>query len=189
MSNLVKLVTEADIDSLTDKVVLDQFNELLNQEPPNAIVKQHPTAKNVKYIPIDKVEILLTKFFQDWYVEILKTSQILNSVATDVRLHYFHPIKKEWRYQDGTGAVAVQTAKGAAASDMGSIVSDGVMKALPASKSYAIKDAAEHLGKIFGRDLNRKDTIAFSGEYSKDDAEKKKEEMRNKVRTQNNASS
>lgn len=188
MRNLVRIVTEADIEGLSKEVVLDQFNELLNQEPPETIVKQHPTAKNVRYIPIDKVEILLTKFFQDWYVEIRKTHQILNSVATDVRLHYLHPIQKEWRYQDGTGAVAVQTSKGAAASDMAQIVSDGVMKALPASKSYAIKDAAEHLGKIFGRDLNRKDTIAFTGEYSKDDAEKKKEELRNKVRGNNESS-
>lgn len=186
--NLVKIVTEADIESLNEKVVLDQFNELLNQEPPDAIVKSHPTASGVRYVPIDKVELLLTKLFQDWYVEILKTSQILNSVAVDVRLHYYHPIKKAWRQQDGTGAVGVQTKKGAAAADMAQIVSDGVMKALPAAKSYAIKDAAEHLGKIFGRDLNRKDTIAFSGEYSKDDAEKKKEELRNKVRDNNESS-
>lgn len=36
---------------------------------------------------------------------------------------------------------------------------DGVQKALPAAKAYAIKDAAEEFGKIFGRDLNRKDTF------------------------------
>jgi hypothetical protein len=40
------------------------------------------------------------------------------------------------------------------------------MKSLPAAESYAIKDAAEKLGILFGKNLNRKDTIAFSGAYS-----------------------
>lgn len=33
--------------------------------------------------------------------------------------------------------------------------------AVPAAKSYAIKDAAEMFGKIFGKDLNRKDEISY----------------------------
>jgi hypothetical protein len=32
--------------------------------------------------------------------------------------------------------------------------------ALPMAKSYAIKDACDHFGKLFGRDLNRK-TMGF----------------------------
>ena len=31
----------------------------------------------------------------------------------------------------------------------------------PSAESFAIKDAAEKLGKIFGKDLNRKDDIAY----------------------------
>jgi hypothetical protein len=31
--------------------------------------------------------------------------------------------------------------------------------AAPAAESYALKDAAEKLGRIFGKDINRKDTI------------------------------
>jgi hypothetical protein len=41
--------------------------------------------------------------------------------------------------------------------------------ALPSAKSYAIKDAAEHFGAIFGRDLNRKDIIQFSGAHTKEE--------------------
>ncbi len=33
--------------------------------------------------------------------------------------------------------------------------------ALPMAKSYAIKDACDHFGKLFGRDLNRKETMGF----------------------------
>ena len=33
--------------------------------------------------------------------------------------------------------------------------------AFPMAKTIAIKDACDHFGKLFGADLNRKDTIAF----------------------------
>ena len=31
----------------------------------------------------------------------------------------------------------------------------------PAAESYAVKDAAEKIGKLFGKDLNRKDNINY----------------------------
>ena len=34
--------------------------------------------------------------------------------------------------------------------------------ALPIAKTIAVKDAADHLGEIFGASLNRKDIIQFS---------------------------
>ena len=46
--------------------------------------------------------------------------------------------------------------------------------AAPAAKSYAIKDAVEHLGKMFGRDLNRSDTVGYKFLY-KDEQEQQKE--------------
>jgi len=51
----------------------DQLNLLLNQEVPKKWIKYHPTAKikddkgnyvPLPYIPIDKIEFLLTKIFQ-----------------------------------------------------------------------------------------------------------------------------
>jgi len=140
----------------------DQFNLLLNQPPVKSWVKDHPFAKNVKYIPIDKVEYLLTRIFQQWRVEVINYQQLFNSVTCHVRLHYLNPTDGKWSYSDGVGAVGVQVDKGSDASNLNAIKQDAVMKALPAAKSYAIKDASEHLGTLFGRDLNRKDTIAFS---------------------------
>lgn len=152
----------------------DQLNTLLNQQPLGKWVKEHPFARNVKYIPIDKIEFMLTRIFQEWRVEVLSYNQLFNSVACHIRLHYLNPITGEWSYHDGLGAVGIQTDKGAAASDMNAIKQDAVMKALPAAKSYAIKDAAEHLGTLFGRDLNRKDTMPFAGAYSENRLTKEK---------------
>lgn len=147
----------------------DQLNLLLNQPTPEKWIKDHPIAKNVKYIPIDKVEFLLTRIFQEWKVEIISYSALFNSVSCHIRLHYKNPISGEWSFHDGVGAVGVQTDAGKSAADLGAIKQDAVMKALPAAESYAIKDAAEKLGILFGKNLNRKDTIGFAGAYSKDE--------------------
>ena len=147
----------------------DQLNLLLNQPTPEKWIKDHPFAKNVKYIPIDKVEFLLTRIFQEWKVEIISYSALFNSVSCHIRLHYKNPISGEWSFHDGIGAVGVQTDAGKSAADLGAIKQDAVMKALPAAESYAIKDAAEKLGILFGKNLNRKDTIGFAGAYSKEE--------------------
>tara|TARA_S200002703_G_C3800972_1_gene247537 strand:- start:2270 stop:2911 length:642 start_codon:yes stop_codon:yes gene_type:complete len=140
----------------------ENLKVILNHKPAKAWVKEHPFARGVKYIPIGQVENLLDTIFLDWRIEIISTSQLFNSVAVQVRLHYLNPVNGEWSYHDGVGAVGIQTDKGKAASDLTAVKQDSVMKALPAAKSYAIKDAAEHLGAIFGRDLNRKEEYAFN---------------------------
>ncbi len=160
----------------------DQLNVLLNHEPPKDWVKGHPMISGVLYIPIDKVEFLLTRIFQEWRVEVINYQQLFQSVSVQVRLHYKNPITGEWNFHDGLGAVAVQTEKGASAADLSKIKSDAVMKSLPAAKSYAIKDAAEHLGKLFGKDLNRRDSIEFNvnnAEYMKPEPVKLEELLPN----------
>lgn len=176
---LAKLV---DSEELIKFVAMDDFLAVVNQTPPEIFIENHPMAKGVKYIPIDKTEWTLTKIFQDWYVEVLDAKQMLNSIAVTVRVFYFHPIKREWRHQDGLGAVAIQTDKGENASNMGAIKSDAITKALPAAKSFAIKDACDHIGAIFGKDLNRKNAMNFVPSYGtdevKDEIAKKKEDLR-----------
>lgn len=139
----------------------DQLKQITNHPPNQAWVKAHPFARGVQYLPIDKVEFLLDRIFQQWRAEVKEYKQLFNSVTCCIRLHYKDPVTGDWNYHDGVGAVGIQTDKGKAASDLTAVKQDAVMKALPAAKSYAIKDAAEHFGALFGRDLNRKDTLAF----------------------------
>ncbi len=153
-------------NDLQEAFKTDQLNLLLNQPPKAQWVKDHPFAKGVKYLPIDKVEFMLTKIFGEWRVEILSEGQMFNSVYVKVRLHYKRPTDGEWSFHDGLGAVGVQTDKGASASDLSAIKQDAIMKALPAAESYAVKDAAEKLGVLFGKDLNRKETMAYEASFA-----------------------
>lgn len=145
---------------------LNALNVLLNQEPPKAWLKKHPTASAV-YLPIEKVEYLLTVIFISWHVEVKTVSNIANSAVVTVRLHYMHPITSEMCWTDGIGAAPIHTKSGSGAMEWNDIHADSVMKAVPAAESYAVKDAAEKLGKVFGKDLNRKDTLAFDMSINK----------------------
>lgn len=153
----------------------DQFKLLLNQPIHQSWLKKHPLATTkdsagnkvpTEYIPIDKIEFLLDRIFQEWKIEVLSTSVMFQSIAVTIRLHYKSPVTGEWSFHDGVGAKSVQTNQGASAADLSAIKDAAVQMALPSAKSYAIKDAAEHLGALFGRDLNRRDTIMFAGAYN-----------------------
>lgn len=139
----------------------NDLNILLNHEPKAEWVKIHPMVTGAKYIPIEIIEYLLTYLFIQWNVEVKNVQVIANSVVVTVRLHYRNPMDDEMRFQDGIGASPMQTARDAGATDFSQIKSGAVMMAAPAAESYAIKDAAEKLGKLFGKDLNRKDAQGY----------------------------
>lgn len=143
----------------------DQLNTLLNQQPPQTWVKQNKFANNSLYLPIDKVEFLLTRIFQQWRCEVIEYKQLFNSVSCHIRLHYLNPITGEWSFHDGVGAADIQVKAGSSASELQNINRNATGMALPIAKSYALKDAAHHLGKLFGKDLNRADAVEFSGAY------------------------
>ena len=160
-----ELVELVDDNRLIEVRTKEDFKSYLNNNPPAQWVKKHPIANSVNYLPIDKVEVLLDAIFQDWQVEVKSVSQLAQSICAVVRLHYRHPVNGEWLFHDGVGATPLKTDKGFSAADLSHIKSDAVSTGAPAAVSFAIKDAAEHIGNIFGRNLNRKDTINIGGIY------------------------
>ena len=94
-----------------------QLLVLLNNPPKKEWVKTNPFANNSKYLPIERVEYLLTSIFLKWRTEVIETKVIANSVQITVRLHVQDPITGEWDWQDGVGACPIQTKAGATATD------------------------------------------------------------------------
>jgi hypothetical protein len=139
------------------------LNALLSNAPPEKWVKEHPFIRGYWYLPIDKVEYLLRKIFKVYEIEVRKTGMLMNAVEVTVRVHYLDPATKQMRYHDGVGAQELQTeAKtGPLKMDMSNVNKGAVTMALPIAKSLAVKDACDHFGKLFGCDLNRKDTLQF----------------------------
>ena len=155
-------------DDIATLFKTDQFNLLMNQPPEPKWIKENPYAGNSKYIPIGILETLLQRIFKEFRVEVMREGTMFNAVYVTIRLHYLNPVSGEWSYHDGVGSAQIQTAKGASAADLSSISNNAVMMALPMAKSYAIKDACDHFGKLFGRDLNRKETMGFGVDKSLD---------------------
>lgn len=169
MSNLPAL---KDIVALSEDVFKgNALMVLINQPPPDKWLKPHPTAtrKNeegkyvpIKYLPREYVEFLLSSIFTKYWVELRSDKLVANSYVVTVRLYVIDPIDGETRWNDGIGAVACQTDKGAGATDFNKIKSNAIQLAAPAAETFAIKDAAEKFGKIFGRDLNV-DPVSYTG--------------------------
>lgn len=133
-----------------------ELKTLLNANPPSKWLAKHPLSGHI-YLPIDKVELLLDILFLEWTFNVnqLRESDDQQSVIALITLTvtgYDGTV----RQMQGVGAVPIQRGK-----DTGLILPDARQKSYPAAISFAIKDAAEHLGKVFGRDVNRKDTISW----------------------------
>jgi hypothetical protein len=161
-----KLPTLTDLyddTALVDKQ--NQLNIILNAEPKKEWIKDHPFVKNLKYLPIERVEYLLTMIFTKWRVEVKEVKILANSIVTTVRVFVQDPITREWDWQDGVGAMPIQVAKGSGATEFDKMNSSAVQIGSPASESFAIKDACEKFGRIFGKDLNRKDNISYDRLY------------------------
>lgn len=172
MSDLVKIPTLQELVAETETSLADNaLTVILNQNPPASWLSKHPIAKiknaegnevPLPYLPIGKIEYLLTKIYGKWWVEVRNVLTIANSVTVTVRLYVVNPITGIEQWNDGVGAAPIQTDKGAGAMDWNAAKSTGVQIALPAAETYAIKDAAEKFGKIFGKDLGRKDTMDYT---------------------------
>lgn len=146
-------------DSVIQLANLDEFNLLINQNPPSKWIKTNPFANNSKYIPIDKVELLLRKIYKDVDIEVLREGVMFNALYVTVRIHYTHPVTGQKGFKDGVGAKQIQTKKGSSPADLANINNNAVEMAFPIAKTNAIKDACHTLGRIFGGDLNRKDVL------------------------------
>ena len=59
--------------------------------------------------------------------------------------------------------------------DWNAAKSTGVQISVPAAETYAIKDAAEKFGKIFGKDLSRKDSMSYDSLLKRQDTITKEE--------------
>ena len=163
----------SDLDNDESMIIKDtELAIILNSEPQQSWVK---TLQGFRYLPIERVEYLLTRIFGRWKVEIKESKLLANSVIVTIRLWYVDPITNDWQWQDGIGASPLQTDKGKGAIEFDFIKNNAVMLAAPAAESYAVKDAAEKLGKLFGKDLNRKDEIGYESLIQVNETRKKQE--------------
>lgn len=203
MSELIKYIESDELEKLQKNAEILKF---LNKHPRKEWIKQHPFAKNVDYLPVGKVEMLLDIVFGHWNYEVVDYKLVANSLCVHIRLTVVNPMTNITIIRDGLGAVPLELQADEYEKDSsGKFVLDengkkvvkvpgarnsidferlsrmAVMKNLPAAKSFALKDAADTLGNLFGRSLNRKEKEEFVNMYDSPKFDKFDELVRQKI--------
>jgi len=172
-------LTELFDESLEVAGKSEGLNAILNHPPKESWIKVHPSVRDHKYLPIDKVEYLLRKIFKSYRIEITGQGTAFNGVWVTVRVHYLNPATNTMEWHDGIGAVQLQTAKGTSPADLANINNGAISMAFPIAKTLAVKDACDHFGALFGANLNRKDVVEFRAD--EEIIKKSREELRKEL--------
>lgn len=146
---------------------LEGFVNALNQEPNPAEIKINEAAGNSKYIPISHIEMELDERFMGlWETENFRWSVIANEIVGAIDLRVYHPIARVWIKRTGAAAAMIQQKKDSDITDISAKFKNTLVKDFPHLEAECIKSAAKKLGKMFGRDLNRKHDDAYHSIYS-----------------------
>lgn len=145
------------------KAKLQQFNALLQRQPPRALIR---TLNGVAYLPIRYHKRLMQQLFLGHVKEeVISYSSIFNEVTLHIRVHYKHPLSGEWLFVDGVGAVPIMQDKDTKVADFAlHKKANALVTCLPKCRTEAYKNATSQLGALFGSDLNRK-MLPGEGDY------------------------
>lgn len=160
LSKQPKVQIQTIVSDLGLAVKMDNLNTLLNSDPPKNWVKTH---QGNEYIPIDRVKNNLITIFQDYDWCIKDVKIIANSIVVYGTLSVLNPITGRVRNLDGVGAVPIQLKSGSNPTDFTQVIATAVQKNAPAADSFAFKNAAQKLGKLFGGGA---EGIDFEPKYS-----------------------
>lgn len=146
---------------------LQNFVSKLNSAPTQESIGKTPDGRALT-VTISHIEMTLDElFFGLWSTENYKWSVISNEVVGSIDLLVFHPTAGLWLRRSGAASIQIMVnampddvknnpqAKSSWALDVGNKKSNALDMGFPKLKAECIKNAAQSLGGLFGRDLNR----------------------------------
>jgi hypothetical protein len=152
-------------ESDRDKLLSQEFQRRLNAEPNPAEFELTPDGK-AKTLPISFVEMTLDEIYLgQWELSDPSYQQIFNEVVGTATLTVWHPITGRGLKRAGFASVVITQDKDAAIADFNMTKKKNALDlTFPKLKAEILKNAAASLGKIFGRDINRKKKDSFRPE-------------------------
>jgi hypothetical protein len=157
------------------KLLMQDFTRKLNAEPDPREFDKTPDGK-ANYLPISFVEMTLDELFLgQWSTENFKWSAITNEVQGSLDLVVWHPVTSREIRRVGAGSIVITVdsltddAKDKMSKQDRNLYAlnpenkkpNALDLAFPKLKAECVKNAAQTLGKIFGRDINRKKRDVF----------------------------
>lgn len=168
-------------NSLTQdlRAQLQDFQGKLNRDPDSKELDRTPDGKAWS-MPISFVEMTLDELYLGlWGTENFKWSAITNEVQGSLELVLTHPITGKEIRRTGAASVVIMVDSLSKEEKEGMTSQQRNLHALspenkksnaldlgfPKLKAECVKNAAQSLGKIFGRDINRKKVDVFKAVY------------------------
>ena len=163
------------------KAQLQVFTARLNTEPSPSELQNTPDGK-AKDLPISFVEMTLDELYLgQWGTRNFQWSAITNEVQGSLELFVIHPVTGIEIIRTGAASIQIMVDRlpdGLTGQDKNRWYLNSDNKkpnaldmAFPKLKAECTKNAAKSLGKIFGRDLNRKVSDVFKPALSLASAE------------------
>ena len=150
---------------------LQKFQTRLNSLPSELAVESTPD-KKAQTVVISHIEMTLDElFFGQWKTENFKWNAIANEVQGSIELVAIHPVTGFEIRRTGAASIVIMvdrvpdgitgTDRNQWALNPSNKKANALDMAFPKLKSECLKNAAQSLGKIFGRDLNRKNVDQY----------------------------
>jgi hypothetical protein len=158
---------------------LQEFIRRLNSPPDLAELEKTPDNKAFS-LPISFVEMTLDELFLGlWSTENYKWSAIANEVQGSIELVVTHPVTGKEIRRTGAASIVItvdslsdeeKSAMGKQARNLYALNPENkkpnaLDMGFPKLKAECLKNAAQSLGKILGRDINRKKQDTFKATY------------------------
>lgn len=152
-----KMATMTDEEIKQWRIRLQGFTKALNAEPNKDEVRVNQHAANTLYLPISYVEMSLDElFFGLWETKDFRWRNYANEIVGTITLRVFHPVANQWIERTGASATMIRQQRGAGITELEKKIHNALEMDFPHLKADCIVNAAKSLGKMFGRDLNRK---------------------------------
>lgn len=144
------------------RLLLQDFQRKLNAEPDPREFEPTPD-KKARTLPISFVQMTLDElYFGQWSSSDPTYQQIFNEVVATVILTVTHPITGKDIRRAGWASVIITQDKDALVADFNVTKKKNALDlAFPKLGAEAFKNAAQSLGKVLGRDINRKHVDVF----------------------------
>lgn len=144
------------------RMLLQDFQRRLNTEPDPREFQETPDGK-AKTLPISFVQMNLDEIFLgQWEMSEPTYQQIFNEVTGTAVLTVWNPITERPIKRVGWASVVITQDKDATIADFNMTKKKNALDlAFPKLGAEILKSAAQTLGKIFGRDINRKHKDVF----------------------------
>lgn len=157
------------------RLQIQEFQRRLNAEPEVSELDRTPDGK-AKTLPISFIEMTLDELYLGhWGTQKFTSKVIANEVCGELELWVIHPITGKEIIRAGAAGIIIQVDKAPEgmsnqernewALNPSNKKSNALDMGYPKLKAECTKNAAQSLGKIFGRDLNRKKADVFQPAY------------------------